>query len=119
VLTPIINDHGLDYFPDNNFSVFGSSRPDLAFVKHSQGKAVAVAVDFPHHSESMEHCHEVGKRKDIMKNHCQCYANMIRVANDSFIVSLRCGVLIESTTVYGLLVSHTEFRCLPMKYIFL
>jgi len=41
---------------------------------------------------------------------------VIRVANDSVIRSLKSGALVETVTVYGLLASHADRDCLPMKY---
>jgi len=69
------------------------------FCKHkSQGDLVAAVVELPKHS-------------------CQCYADMIRVANDRIIDSLEDGVLVKSVTIYALLVSHYNLdECVPMKY---
>jgi len=41
---------------------------------------------------------------------------MIRVANDSVVQSLRHGRVVESVTVYGMLVSHDDLSCIPMRY---
>jgi len=49
-------------------------------------------------------------------NHCQCYVNMVRIANDSVYRSLRSGRLVKSITVYALLVLQTDLSCVPMKY---
>jgi len=51
------------------------------------------------------------------KCHAQCFANMIRIANDSVCQSLKEGKLIVLVTVYALLVSHKDLNnCVPMKY---
>jgi len=75
------------------------------FSKHnSQGDLVAGVVELPQQSESMEvkeQHHEVDiiassieyKRMSITKHACQCYADMIRVADDSVIDSLENGIL--------------------------
>jgi len=56
------------------------------------------------------------KNKDITKHFSQCYANMIRIANNNTIDCLRLGVLVSSVTVYALLVSYADHSCVPMKY---
>jgi len=105
ILDPILSSHGYkrrEYFTDIKCSIFGSSRPDLAFSKHGQGDLVEgvdlveAVVELPDRSESMEveeQYPEVDlvqstieyKRRSVAKHTCQCYADMIRVANDSVI----------------------------------
>jgi len=93
----------------------------------SQGDLVAAMLELPEQSESMEveEHHEgdivQGTIDYIMmsttKHTSQCYADMIRVTNDSIIRSLENGVLVKSITIYALLVSHDNLdECVPMKY---
>lgn len=112
LLAPILHSHGFkekESFQDNKFSVFGTTRPDFAFFKNSQ-KQLIVMVD----ENGSELTNFEGnivqnvieyKNKDITKHFCQVYANMIRIANDSTIDCLPRGVLVDSVTVYALLVS--------------
>jgi len=130
ILGPILRFYGYEKresFPDNKCCIFGSSRPDLVFSKHGPEDLVeAVVVELPESREVEEtekHCCEVDlvqgtieyKKKSVAKHNCQCYADMIRVANDSVIRSLENGVLVKSVTVYALLLtSHNNLNCVPM-----
>jgi len=123
LLAPILHSHGFkekESFQDNKFSVFGTTRPDFAFFKNSQ-KQLIVMVD-ENGSELMNFEGNIVqnvieyKNKDITKHFCQVYANMIRIANDSTIDCLQRGVLVDSVTVYALLVSYADHSSVPMKY---
>ena len=105
------------------YSVFGTSQPDLAFFKASQGNIVAGIVDVQDEGLGTEECVELVQNTIEYKSSTEkdyrtwCYANLVRVANDSVIESLRGGKLVYSVTVYGLLIAHSQFDlCLPMKY---
>jgi len=129
-LGPILNKYGYSLrrsFPNNKYSIFGSSRPDLAFTKHDEGQIVQGLINFQEKFESIEveanfHGTEINlgtieyKRNNAAKHACQCFADMIRVANDSVIQCLESGKLVKSVTVYALLASHDNLRCTPMKY---
>ena len=130
-LKPLFEAHDFiswDSFEENEHSVFGSSCPDLAFEKKScRTDLFTASVKLPQY-EVLEGFHEVVgndfvegtveyKRMTITPQHFyQCYADMIRVANDSVVRRLRCGILVNSITVFALLVSHTNLSCVPMKY---
>jgi len=130
ILGPILRCYGYkkrESFPDNKCCIFGSSRPDLAFSKHGQGDLVEAVVELPESmevEETEEYCCEVDlvqstieyKRKSVAKHNCQCYADMIRVANDGVIRSLENSILVKSVMVYALLTSHNNLNCVPMKY---
>lgn len=123
VLTPIFREYGFhcsDTFHHNSYSVFGTSEPDLVFYKASDGSAVASTVTFPslcmEEEDIVQSTVEYKKVEISGKHYCQAYANMIRVANDSVVESLRSGIVVKSVTVYGLLVSHSDLLCVPMKY---
>jgi len=97
-----------DSFTDNNCCIFGSSKPDLMFSKHnSQGDLVAAVIELLEQFESVEveeqyrEVHVIEstieyKRMSITKDCCQCFADMVRVANDSTIDSLVNGILVKS-----------------------
>ena len=117
VLTPIFHEYGFhssDTFHHNSYSVFGTSEPDLVFYKGSDGSAVAATVTFPSQEEDITVEYKKGEISE--KHYCQAYANMIRIANDRVVQSLRSGIVVKSVTVYGLLVSHGDHLCVPMKY---
>jgi len=147
LLSPIISSYGFiikQSFPSNTYSIFGTSQPDFAFFKVFQRKIVATAVEvldeneenFDVQDENEENVNiqdeneeelavkhlvqgtiEYKRRGATEKCRSQCYANMVRVANDIVIESLECGILVDSVTVYGLLVSHSDYNnCVPMKY---
>ena len=109
-------------FSRNDYSVFGSSFPDFAFFKSRQPHVVAGVVKLP----ALEESEVIGDdvvygtieyKMSSSRNHMfQCFANMIRVANDCVISSLESGILLETVTVYGLLSSHDTYLCEPMKY---
>ena len=118
-MSPILNDCGFmkkENFPDCVYSVFGSSRPDFAYFKHNQGDLLGVMVDTVDTDQSELTTQREYKRKSVGENYCQCYANMIRIANDCVIASLKRGVLVDSITVYALLVSYEDLSAVPMKY---
>ena len=127
LLRPILSNKGFEIiasFPDNRFCVFGNSKPDLAYYKHCQGDLIGVVVDSGSQSTttSQESSEDLirstieFKMSTVTRSSCQCYANMIRLAHDLVIDSLRSGVLVDSVTVYALLVSHADLTCVPMKY---
>jgi len=130
LLDQIISDHGFKvkkYFSDNKYSIFGSSQPDLAFIKIHQGAILGAAihaVDQGNEMEqSMEQCNVCGTVEykkpncDTEKSEPQCFANMIRVANDRVIELLEGGTLVDSVTVYGLILVHSHYeKSVPMKY---
>jgi len=120
-LEPIFSKHGfqnVDTVQNYPYSVFGSSHPDLVFYKVCNGKMIATSLTLP--SVNTEHvCQNTINYKKLQissKHYCQAYADMIRVANDSVVQSLRRGRVVESVTVYGMLVSHDDLRCIPMRY---
>jgi len=127
-LHPIFRDYGYKMstnFPENKCSLFGSSKPDIMFFKTTEKEeVVAAVVGLPKQSESVEveeHYHKAEaieyKRTSTTKHACQCFADMIRVANDTVIESLQNGILVKSITVHGLLVSHDDLEnSAPMKY---
>jgi len=112
---------------DNKYSIFGSSLPDLAFFKVHEGDflgAVILAVNQGDEMEqSIEQCSVFGT-VEYKKPNCgteesepQCFAHMIRVANDRVIELLEGGKLVDSITVYGLILVHSDYdNSLPMKY---
>ena len=76
---------------DDMYSVFGTSQPDLAFFKASQGNIVAGIVDVQDEGLGTEECVELVQNTIEYKSstekdyRTQCYANLVRVANDSVI----------------------------------
>ena len=130
LLDQIINDHDFrvrEHFSDNKYSIFGTSQPDLAFIKIHQGAilgAVIHAVDQGDEmDQSMEQYNVFGTIEykkpncDTGKSVLQCFANMIRVANDRVIELLERGTLVDSVTVYGLIVMHSHYeKSVLMKY---
>ena len=140
LLNQIIIHHSfrvIHHFSENRYSIFGSSQPNLTFIKIHEGAFVGAAIhtvqldneieqsveQCNEIEQSMEQCNVVGTieykktHDNIEKNAPQCFANMIRVANDRVIELLKGGTLVNSFTVYGLLVSHSNYEeCIPMKY---
>jgi len=128
LLKPIISSYGFmlkQRFSNNMYSLFGTSRPNLAFFKTSKGNIVAGVVDVQgedkeEHVDGQENLVQgtIEYKKNATEEYrTHCYANLVRVANDSVIESLESGILVRSVTVYGLLVAHTDYDCcLPMKY---
>ena len=122
LLGKIINDNGFKvkkHLIDNRYSIFGSSQPDLAFIKIHQGAilgAVIHVVDQGDETEqSMEQCNVFDC--DTEKSEPQCFANMISLANDRVIELLEGGTLVDSVTVYGLILMHSHYeKSVPMKY---
>ena len=46
----------------------------------------------------------------------QAFADMVRVSNDLLIEALKHGMLVDSISVYGLLVAHNKTDAFPLKY---
>lgn len=111
-------------FSTNKYSVFGGSQPDFAFYKHKEDSMLGAVVTIPQ-TESEENTSQDDifcstavefKLEVAEKNMYQCFGNMIRIANDRVIKSLKSGKLVKEITVYGLLVSHKELESTPIRY---
>jgi len=130
LLDEIVKDHGFKvrkHFSDNKYSIFGSSLPDLVFFKvHKKdlvGAAIHAVDQGDEMEQSMEWCNVIGTveykkpNSDTEKSEPQCFATMIRVANDRVIEILEGGTLVDSITVYGLILVHSDYeKSVPMKY---
>ena len=46
----------------------------------------------------------------------QAFADMVRVSNDLLLSGLKTGKIIDTVTVYGLLVAHNKHVAVPLKY---
>ena len=101
-------------FPRNRFSIFGRSRPDVAFVKLEQVmREVRAAVLWD--EETITGTTEEFKLEAHESNYAQAFANMVRVGNDVLVNTLRHGKLVDVVIIYGLLVSYDKKICTPMK----
>ena len=110
--------HTTTEFRNNKFSIFGKSRPDLAFYKEStswikagiimqedQLALCGAAVEF-----------KMGIFQDYENILPQAFADMVRVSNNLLLNDLKTGKIIDTVTVYGLLVAHNKHVAIPLKY---
>ena len=107
-------------FPHNHYSIFGRSKPDLAF--YMQRKTwIGVGVVMQQEEVNVNlHGAAVEFKMDIPYEHSsllpQAFANMVRVSNNMVIDALERGKIVDTVTVYGLLVAHDKGYTVPLKY---
>lgn len=104
----------------NHYSIFGRSRPDLAF--YMQEKTwIGVGVVMQQEEVNVNlHGAAVEFKMDIPYEHSsllpQAFANMVQVSNNMVIDALERGKIVDTVTVYGLLVAHDKDYTVPLKY---
>ena len=100
----------------NKFSLFRRSKPDLAFYQEDKASIKAGLV-VQQEQISLHGAAVAFKINEIScSNYPQLFADVMRVANDIVSKTIEAGKIIESITVYGLLVSHNKWDAIPVKY---
>lgn len=109
--------HTTTEFRNNKFSIFGKSRPDLAFYKESTSWIKAGIIM----QEDNWLC--VGLQLSskwvffkIMKIFCH---KLLRIWCEFQLIllnDLKTGKIIDTVTVYGLLVAHNKHVAIPLMY---
>ena len=104
-------------FHHNKYSLFGRSRPDLAFyVEEKSWIKVGIIVQ----EDQLALCGAAIEFKMVIDDQDnilpQAFANMVRVSNDLLIDGLKTGRIIDLVTVYGLMVAHNKSSAVLLKY---
>ena len=100
-------------------SLYGRSRPDFAFFKQNDtwirvGVIIQPDMYVNMLGSTVEFKMDIGEPKRLFP---QAFANMVRVANNLVINSLTSGKIVNSVTIYGLLVSYDKESAIPIKYL--
>lgn len=112
--------HTTQEFSHNKYSIFGKSRSDFAFFKQSDSWIKAGIIM----QEELMNINLNGAAIEFKMNISQgfdnvlpqAFADMVRVSNNLLIDALRSGKIVDSITVYGLLVSYNKDYTFPLKY---
>ena len=114
--------HGLGFlttkeFPYNKFSIFGRSRPDFAFFKLDDAWIKVGIILQPEMVNINLYGASAEFKMDLSEdfNHLlpQAFADMVRVASNMLIDSLKRGKVVDTITIYGLLVSYNKEFAIP------
>ena len=104
--------HVEEYF-QNQHSMFGTSKPDFVFEKPtSEGNLHALVVKNVELFGATIEFKVDGKDGHL----AQLFADMIKVSNDLLINALKRGNVVDSVTVFGMLVSHNKGDCIPARH---
>ena len=119
--------HNLEFkttreFSHYTYSIFGKFRPDFVFFKTTHDWIKAGII-----MQAIEELQDVALfgatnkvKLDYAKNKNrilpQAFMDLIKVANNLLIDSLKVGKVVKCIVVYGLLISYNKEKCIPVKY---
>ena len=112
-------------YSHNQYCIFGKPRPHIFFARNWLGEITAGVVMQPEPDEFLNTELSGGtiecKVKDLSGSFPQAIANMVRVACNLLRDALKFGKIVKSIvksiTIFGLLVSYKNEKCIPLKYL--